>query len=115
LAGRDRFGPIEEIVSKIAGQLGCKMMTTTRGYRGSLTYVPETFVQTPVFSREVVDPTGAGDAYFALSAACACQEYPPELVGFIGNVIGALAVRIVGNKQPVSPQDVFRYIETLMR
>jgi rfaE bifunctional protein nucleotidyltransferase chain/domain len=115
LAGRDRFGPIEEIVSKIAGQLGCKMMTTTRGYRGSLTYVPETFVQTPVFSREVVDPTGAGDAYFALSAVCACQEYSPELVGFIGNVIGALAVRIIGNKQPVSPQDVFRYIETLMR
>jgi bifunctional ADP-heptose synthase (sugar kinase/adenylyltransferase) len=116
LAGRDRFGPIEKIVSGISNQLGCKMMTTTRGYRGSLTHTPPAvFVQTPVFSREVVDPTGAGDAYFALTAACACQGYPPELVGFIGNVIGALAVRIVGNKQPVSQADVFRYIETLMR
>jgi rfaE bifunctional protein nucleotidyltransferase chain/domain len=116
LAGRDRFGPIEEIVLNIAGQLNCKMMTTTRGYRGSLTYIPpKVFVQTPVFSREVVDPTGAGDAYFALTAACACMGYPPELVGFIGNVIGALAVRIIGNKQPVSQSDVFRYIETLMR
>jgi rfaE bifunctional protein nucleotidyltransferase chain/domain len=116
LAGRDRFGPIEEIESKIASQLGCKIMTTTRGYRGSLTHIPpEIFVQTPVFSREVVDTTGAGDAYFALTAACACQGYSPELVGFIGNVIGALAVRIIGNKQPVSQQDVFRYIETLMR
>ena len=115
LAARDKVGPIEKIVSKIANQLGCKMMTTTRGYHGSLTHIPpQIFVETPVFSREVVDTTGAGDAYFALTAACACAGYSPELVGFIGNVIGALAVRIVGNKQAVKPQDVFRYIETLM-
>lgn len=116
LAGRDRFGQVETIISSIAGKLGCKMMTTTRGYRGSLTFIPpEVFAHTPVFSREVVDTTGAGDAYFALTAACACRGYSPELVGFIGNVIGALAVKIVGNKQAVNPQDVFRYIETLMR
>jgi len=116
LASRDRFGPIEELVSKISTQLGCDMMTTTRGYRGSITHIASgAFIQTPVFSRDVVDPTGAGDAYFALSAACACKKYSPELVGFIGNVIGALAVRIIGNKQPVSPQDIVHYIETLMR
>ena len=116
LAGRERFGPIEEIEAQISAQLGCKIMTTTLGYRGSLTLIPPaSFIQTPVFSREVVDTTGAGDAYFALTAACACMGYPPELIGFIGNVTGALAVRIVGNKQPVAPLDLFRYVETLMR
>jgi bifunctional ADP-heptose synthase (sugar kinase/adenylyltransferase) len=116
LAGRERFGPIEDIEAGIASQLGCKIMTTTLGYRGSLTHIPPaSFSQTPVFSREVVDTTGAGDAYFAITAACACMGYKPELVGFIGNVAGALAVRIVGNKQPVTQQDLLRYIETLMR
>jgi len=56
----------------------------------------------PVLSREIVDRIGAGDAYLAITAPCAAAGYPMDLVGFIGNAVGALAVRIIGNRTPSS-------------
>lgn len=115
LACRDRYGGLESLVQHVTQQLDCRLITVTRGHRGSLTYkATKGFSSTPVFSREVVDTIGAGDAYLAITSLCACADFPPELIGFIGNAVGALAVRIVGNKQSVEPVPLFRYIKTLL-
>jgi nucleoside-diphosphate-sugar epimerase len=60
-------------------------------------------------------PVGAGDAYLSVAAPCARLGYPPELTGFLGNAVGALAVRIVGNAQPVTPENLVRFIRAVMK
>jgi sugar/nucleoside kinase (ribokinase family) len=69
----------------------------------------------PVFSREIVDRMGAGDAYLAVTAPCAALGYPMDLVGFVGNAAGALAVRIVGNRSSVEPVALFKFVTALLK
>jgi sugar/nucleoside kinase (ribokinase family) len=91
-------------------------MATTRGKHGSLLWqAGQGFFSTPVLSREVVDTIGAGDAFLSVTAPCVRAGVPPDLVGFIGNAVGALAVRIVGNKESVEPEPLYRYVRNLLR
>jgi sugar/nucleoside kinase (ribokinase family) len=68
-----------------------------------------------VLSREIVDRIGAGDAYLSITAPCTAAGYSPEVVGFIGNVAGALAVRIVGNRTPVEPVPLYKFVSALLQ
>jgi rfaE bifunctional protein nucleotidyltransferase chain/domain len=116
LANHDRFGTIGNLVENTARQLGCKMVGLTQAQYGSTTYTPEGgVVRTPVFSTRVVDTLGAGDAYLSVTAPCAATGMAADAVGFIGNVAGALKVEIMGNKSPVAPVPLFKFITTLLK
>lgn len=116
LATHDRFGPLEEIIKRTAMQLGVSTMGITQGHHGSTIYQPDrATASVPIFSTNVVDPLGAGDAFLAVTAPCAAAGYPAELIGFIGNCVGALAVLILGNKEPIQPVPLFRFITTLLK
>jgi bifunctional ADP-heptose synthase (sugar kinase/adenylyltransferase) len=115
MACRDRYSPLSRLVEDIAGELKAKLMAVTRGHHGSITCQPGHGAWTvPVLSREVVDTVGAGDAYLAITAPCAAAGFPPELIGFIGNAVGALAVKILGNQQPVTPEMLFASARELL-
>jgi hypothetical protein len=38
-----------------------------------------------------------------------------NIVGFIGNAVGAIKVLIVGNRSSVEPTPLFKYITTLLK
>jgi cytidyltransferase-like protein len=116
MACQDRFSPLETLIPTLANRLKCRLWTTTRGTRGSLTWRPgaEPFA-VPVFSTDIVDTVGAGDAYLSVTALCACRGYPAPLIGFVGNAVGALAVRIVGNRESIEAPDLYRLIHSLLR
>jgi sugar/nucleoside kinase (ribokinase family) len=71
--------------------------------------------RTPVFSTKVVDTVGAGDSFFAFAAPCFAQGMPLDLVSFIGNAAGALAVQIVGNKKPVEKYELTEFVHTILK
>jgi hypothetical protein len=52
---------------------------------------------------------------FALTALCVAQEAPAELVGFLGNVVGAEAVAILGNERAVERVPLYRHVECLLK
>jgi bifunctional ADP-heptose synthase (sugar kinase/adenylyltransferase) len=116
LAAHDRRGPLEEIIARLSKDLSSRRVSITRGHNGCVSYSdPEGFFQVPVLSREIVDRIGAGDAYLSVTAPCAAAGYHPEMVGFIGNAVGALAVRIVGNRTAVEPVPLFKFINALLQ
>lgn len=116
LAMSNKYGDLKEMMTKVSRQLNSPNVTVTRGHNGSLGYFQETgFSETPVFSREVVDRIGAGDAYLAITAPCVAAGYPMDLTGFIGNAVGALAVRIVCNRESVEPVPLFKFITALLK
>jgi rfaE bifunctional protein nucleotidyltransferase chain/domain len=116
LANHDRLGTLEDLIKRTALALHASTLVATRGHNGSTAYQPgKGMVTVPVFSTKVVDPLGAGDAYLAVTAPCAASGYPAELISFIGNCVGALAVLILGNKEPVEPAALYRFITTLLK
>jgi len=117
LAASDKHGAVEDLLSKTACAIGASRAIVTLGARGSLAYDREQnkFYKTPVLSTKVVDRVGAGDAYFSLAAPLIASAAPLDMVGFLGNIAGAIAVTIVGNRESVRPEAVTRFAQTLMK
>src|SRR5437867_5391738 len=116
LAVHDRWSPVAELVDKVKGLLGARAVAVTRGHLGTLVCGEDgARSEVPVFSREVVDRVGAGDAYLAVTAPCVAAAMPMDVVGFIGNAVGALAVRIVGNRSSVEPVPLYKFITALLK
>lgn len=114
LACHDKFGELKALVPRIG--LDCTNIAITRGNEGSLTYSSRGgFFEIPALTDRAVDRLGAGDAYLAVTAPCAAKGYPMDLLGFIGNAVGALQVQIVGNKEPVEPVALFKFIKALLK
>jgi rfaE bifunctional protein nucleotidyltransferase chain/domain len=116
LACHDQFSSPEDLVVDIAKKMKCKNMVITRGHRGSLAYSKKSgFVHVPVFSKDVVDRIGAGDAFFSITAPCVFKGVPTEIVGVVGNAVGAMKVLIVGNRASVESAPLLKYIGTLLK
>lgn len=115
VAYHDRSGDEGELAQRVQKDLSTQMLTVTQGTRGSTTYEGKNAIQTPVFCSEVIDTIGAGDAYFSISAPAAASGCDAKLVGFLGNIAGAIAARIVGNKESVDPVTLKKFLTTLLK
>lgn len=117
LASQDKFAEIKSLITNIVQQLKSKHVVITRGHLGSILYHNEdkSFHEVPVFSHGGVDRVGAGDAYLSITAPCAAANYPMDVVGVIGNAVGALAVNIVCNRESVEPVALFKFITALLK
>lgn len=116
LACHDKFSNIEDLILAVNKKMRCGKIIITRGHKGSLAYSKkEGFTQIPVFSKEIVDRVGAGDAFFSITAPCVFKNNPVGIAGFIGNAVGAMKVLIVGNRSSVEPVALFKYITTLLK
>jgi sugar/nucleoside kinase (ribokinase family) len=63
----------------------------------------------------VVDTMGAGDAYLAIAAPLAAMGVTNEIIGFIGNVVGAQKVEIVGHRKSVNKIATLKAINALLK
>jgi sugar/nucleoside kinase (ribokinase family) len=100
----------------VAHKLNCSRIMLTQGKYGCWSYSGwEGLKFVPAFATQVVDRVGAGDAVFSLTALCVAQEAPAELVGFLGNVVGAEAVAILGNQRSIERIPLYRHVECLLK
>jgi bifunctional ADP-heptose synthase (sugar kinase/adenylyltransferase) len=115
LEARNRTRDAHLLMAETAERLSCKRMLITRGREGCLCYdAREGFFPIPPFTNRIVDRVGAGDALLAVTAPCAAQEIPMEVVGFLGNAVGAQAVETVGNRSVVSRDALMRHVDSLL-
>jgi len=115
-ATHDKFGNVRALSKKIYNQIGCQHIIATLGSAGSVCYSKDHgYHETPAFSDNVIDAIGAGDAFFAFVAPCYAAGMPQDLVSFIGNAVGSLAVQIVCNREPVSLVDLTKFITRLLK
>ncbi len=115
-AAHDRFSDLRILGKTVYDQIGCEYIIATRGNLGSLSYSPAFgFHETPAFSDRVIDAVGAGDAFFAFVSPCFAGGMPQDLVSFVGNAVGSLAVQIVCNREPVSYVDLIKFITRLLK
>ncbi len=106
---------IRVLVPELAKKVNCQEMNITLGGKGSLFYSKEEQFFVPVFSDRIIDTIGAGDAVLSITSLLVKNGTPPEVVPLIGNLVGALAVLIVGNKESINPIKLFKFIEYAMK
>ncbi len=116
LAAQEKDKDIEHILRKIKDTISAGNMIVTLGKKGSIGANSSNGIsRTPILSSKVVDTVGAGDAFFAYTAPCLAEGMPLDMVSFIGNAVGALAVQITCNKKSVEKHELLEFIHAILK
>jgi ribokinase len=97
--------------SRMAGA-NLRAAVATRGAAGCRIVTRDEAWQVPAFAVEVVDPTGAGDAFTAGVAYGLARRWDWPRIGRFANALGALAIRALGAQ---SSLPTLTEIEALLR
>ncbi len=90
-------------LDKLRVHLGARAGWLTRGAVETIGVDAEkTSAACPPLAEDVTDTIGAGDAFFSVMALAAVRNLPVDLTTFLGQLAGAQAVKIVGNREPIS-------------
>lgn len=116
LAEHDRFSKPLDLANRIYINDGMKRpLSMTQGSHGAVLFQNGHEYQSPAFAEQIVDATGAGDAYFAITTCLLATGCKPELVPFIGNVFAGLKTKIIGNKAAVSKAQLLKACEGILK
>jgi rfaE bifunctional protein nucleotidyltransferase chain/domain len=116
LETRSRRLTPDEMVRHVADRLACPKVMMTQGSNGTLFYTaPDRYCRVPALATKVVDRVGAGDAVLCVTALAVAGGAPPEVVAFVGNVVGAEAVTILGNQRSIERVPLYRHVECLLK
>lgn len=114
LALHERRGEIQNLQKRLMEKTNAKFSSITLGVNGTSVMNTEQRVVSPIFNTDVVDTIGAGDAYLSITSLLAQQGASIEEIAFVGNAVGAMAVKIIGNKSYIQRTDLLKYIKTLL-
>ena len=113
---RDLKTDIRTLMNRLMNKIECTMLVVTSGRNGcAVLYKNDEFVKIPAFTGNIVDRIGAGDAFNSFTALLAAMNVNFEIIGFLGNVVGALAVEILGNKKSIDKQSVKNFVVSLLK
>jgi len=116
LETRLRHGDWRDLVLEVTRRIDCSRFTVTQGSRGSLHYESGVgFTEAPALATRVTDRVGAGDAVLALTSLLVVQGTPWDVVGFLGNVVGAEMVAELGNRISISRFPVTKHVIALLK
>ncbi len=117
LAVTDKMSPIEEIIKVLLpSRIDCSKFIVTHGRHGCITHEDGDVVHTiPALTKTIVDTVGAGDAFLSIASPLVALGMPLSQVGFIGNVVGALKVGIVGHQRSVEKVNVLKAIQGMLK
>ncbi len=111
LAEHDRYSSQQVLINKVSDRCPKAMVSMTLGPNGSYLIADgwkEKMQFSPSFADNIVDATGAGDAYFAITTCLLASGCKRELIPFIGNVFAGLKTKIIGNKASVTKAQLLK-------
>jgi rfaE bifunctional protein kinase chain/domain/rfaE bifunctional protein nucleotidyltransferase chain/domain len=111
----DNHGDLEPMIVKLKKITHADKMQITLGASGSTIFSKNKFYSTPAFATSIRDSVGAGDAVLSVTALCAYNNVEPEVISFVGNCVGALAVQVIGNEHPVYKKDLTKFIQHFLK
>ena len=117
LAFHDRFTAPVELARRIRREREGVSVALTLGPEGSYYFPARDTAEhrVPAFSDGIIDTTGAGDAFFAITSMLARVGCPDVMVAFIGNVFAGLKTKIIGNKKAVPKGHLMKALATILK
>ncbi len=104
----------EELLTELSDHLN-GIGWLTRGSKGATCIEHGDMREIPAMSLDVIDTIGAGDAFYSMASLMAAAGADAEMSAFMGNVAGALASNIVGNKASLDKVNVLKFATTLLK
>ncbi len=117
LAIHDKFIDLDTAITELLPKtIDCSKMVVTQGKYGCYAYDHDKGItKVPVLNSTIIDTVGAGDAFFSITAPLVATNVPMDLVGFLGNAVGALKVGIVGHRSSVEKVALIKYVTALLK
>ena len=112
---QDKEKDVRELIFELNRLLRVNNINITRGKYGSIYYKNGEFFQIPGFLTRPVDTVGAGDAVLAIESLLTYKNINPKIIGLIGNCVGALACNVMGNKKPIDPIKLKKFISYVLK
>jgi sugar/nucleoside kinase (ribokinase family) len=118
LALSDRLSSNGDIIRHLAERIpACPHIIITTGKHGCLTFsrTADTVHTIPAVAHRIIDTVGAGDAFLAVTSPLVAAGLPLNLVGFVGNVVGAMKVEIVGHRKSIEKASLIKAVTGLLK
>jgi sugar/nucleoside kinase (ribokinase family) len=117
IATHDRHDSYENLAKTLLEKIGAKHFAVTLGSEGALLLDknPEIRHKTPILSTKVLDRIGAGDTFLSLAGLCLGGGLKSDVALFVGSAAAALDVQVVCNREPITPVNLYKYINTLLK
>ncbi len=116
LETRIENGPLRPMMDSLAEKFQCRNFVVTRGRKGCLVRGENgSYIACPSLTMKIVDRVGAGDAFFSIASMASFLGANDEMIGFLGNIVGAMAVEIIGNAKAIDKLSLKKYITSLMK
>jgi fructokinase len=92
----DRIESLEQFCRAYASKFGWQAVCVTRGEKGCVLLLDDSFVTSPGYQVPVIDTIGAGDAFAAAFAHGFVGRWPPDKIADFANRVGALVASRAG-------------------
>ncbi|MCG3203764.1 MAG: Bifunctional protein HldE [Elusimicrobia bacterium] len=117
LEHRSRKGDLKTMVEGLGNKVAADKVMVTRGKTGTLFYdrKKKLFSECPALAVKVVDRIGAGDAVLAVTSLLSSKGAEAEMIALLGNLVGAQAVMIVGNRASIDRVQLLKSVESMLK
>ncbi len=113
---RNNTEPFDKLMDLLYEEIRCSCLCVTRGRQGCVIRNGNgTAARVPAFASKTIDRVGAGDAFFSIASLCAALNLENEIIGFLGNVAGSLAVETIGNRKTLDRDKLRNYVVSLLK
>jgi rfaE bifunctional protein nucleotidyltransferase chain/domain len=112
---QEKESDIRVPIKKLSELMNLNKINITLGKSGSIYYQDGEYHQVPAFTKNVIDTIGSGDAVLSLTSLLTYKGVDPRLVPFLGNCMGALSAKIIGNRRPVNPTELRKTISYILK
>jgi rfaE bifunctional protein nucleotidyltransferase chain/domain len=117
IATHNRHDSCENLAKKLLDKTGAGHFAVTLGSDGALLLDSgqDVIHRSPILSTKVLDRIGAGDAFLSLAGLCLGGGLSSDVALFVGSAAAALDVQVVCNREAVSPVNLYKYVNTLLK
>jgi len=113
---KDKYASVPLLINRLRKQNYIDTLSVTRGFRGGIVESRrEGLFENPPFSVDALDTIGAGDAFFAITSLLAKKNMPIDMLLFVGNAMGALQIKQLGNDNSIKRKDLEQYLGNLLK
>lgn len=108
---RNKSKKIIDLAKELILRQNIKNLVVTMGSSGVFLLSKKEYFYCPAFGKKIVDKVGAGDSMLSILSLCLKSKIPKDLSIFLGSLVAALSIEIIGNKQSVKFDDLLRTIQ----
>ena len=112
---QEKTSDIKIPIEKLNKLLNLNRINVTLGKAGMVYYNNGDYFHSPSFTKEPIDTIGSGDAVFSLTSLLAYKGVEPEILSFLGNCIGGIATKIIGNERAINHTELKKFVSYIMK